>query len=165
MTHMSSSRQAVSDQENDRVRRLTWAFETSAAVRQPVDTVLPVILDVREGLMEGQELELGIAESQRDQEDCERDVRISDRVQPFKEAVRGLSGSTQAFSTYTGFYLWKVSEVGSSTNVSIETYGEGEFITPMSPKDAAEFEEAQRNEWFRCWGAALASLRCELEET
>ena len=70
-----------------------------------------------------------------------------------------LSGGYYDWKQYTVFYVWKMREEEKKTTIFVETYGEAEFVEPLSQGDFSRYYDEEDRNWHRSWSEAFVSLR------
>jgi len=87
------------------------------------------------------------------------------KLVPLKEIVAVVWGQVYDWKRYTVFYVFRMTGKGSATAVFVDSYGEAEFVRPLSTAELSEYSGNFTRVWHRSWSEAFANLRKLVEGT
>jgi hypothetical protein len=86
------------------------------------------------------------------------------KVVPEKEIVCLLSGRAFDWENYTAFYIWKFSEKSGQTTIDVDQVGEAAFVSPLTKKEFAEYQNMLSDAFQLSWSNAFSNLTRVMDE-
>lgn len=170
--------------EADAISTMQWARHTQMTLERPLADVWPIFRDIRRwyskysfDVISGESYETGPGLAQ------DQVLRLTSatppprtsvsahslqpqhlvtkmlKVVPQQEIVSVLSGSYYDWKQFTVFYVWSMREVGTTTTILIDTYGEAEFLQGLSKGAFASYCAEEDRHWHRSWADAFVNLK------